>query len=270
MSEMFIDIAFNADDAKYKDNLDEVMQRSKRAGVIPIFIGTDYEKSKKIIELAKKYKTMCHVGHHPTTNTKYLCFKELLKEKEVISVGECGLDYDRLQFCGLEEQKCKFLRQIEIENYPFFFHSRNAHSDFIEIVKNRGVKGVVHSFTGTLVEAKELLDLGLYLGFNGCSLRTEEGMEIVKNVPVERILLETDAPYCSLKPSGPAYHMKKTFYENEKKLKRINEPMAVKWIAEVISGIKNIPMEEFEPIIFENTINCFGEKMRKAVNDFFH
>ncbi|XWW94837.1 hypothetical protein V2A60_002785 [Cordyceps javanica] len=132
----------------------------------------------------------------------------------LVALGEFGLDYDRLHFCGKTVQLHSFAAQLELAAaveppLPLFLHSRAAAADFARLLKDafgprlerlrRGA--VVHSFTGSLEEMRELLDLGLYIGVNGCSLKTEENCAVVAQLPLDRIMLETDGPWCEVRPS---------------------------------------------------------------------
>lgn len=132
----------------------------------------------------------------------------------LIAFGEFGLDYDRLHFCNKTVQLHSFAAQLQVAaslepQLPLFLHSRAAAADFARLMREafgprlerlqRG--GVVHSFTGSLEEMRELLDLGLYIGINGCSFKTEENCAVVKELPLDRIMLETDGPWCEVRPS---------------------------------------------------------------------
>lgn len=135
---------------------------------------------------------------------------------KVVAIGECGLDYDRLHFTPADVQRKHFATQLDLavqQKLPLFLHSRAAHADFVDILKPRIEQihsaltegyvaapsgdtqskrvGVVHSFTGTIDEAKELLDLGLFIGINGCSLKTQENLDVLEHVPLSRLMLET-------------------------------------------------------------------------------
>lgn len=127
---------------------------------------------------------------------------------KVVAIGECGLDYDRLHFCKADVQKLYFERQLDLVmkyKLPLFLHCRNSFDDFYDIVQRNLDKitngGVVHSFDGTIEQALKLIDLGFYIGINGCSLKTEEQLNVVANIPNERILVETDCPWCAIRPS---------------------------------------------------------------------
>jgi TatD DNase family protein len=132
----------------------------------------------------------------------------------LVAFGEFGLDYDRLHYCSKTIQLHSFAAQLDLSasikpQLPLFLHSRAAHGDFISLLKAKfGDKlerleagGVVHSFTGTIEEARELMDLGLHIGVNGCSFKTEENCAVVKELDLNKIMLETDGPWCEVRPS---------------------------------------------------------------------
>ena len=131
-----------------------------------------------------------------------------LESKEAglaVAFGEIGLDYDRLFLTGKEQQLKYFELQLDLAievQLPLFLHSRAATEDFESLVAKRlpqlPRKGLVHSFTGTLEEMKRLVDLGLDVGVNGCSLKTEENLAVVKELPLERLQIETDGPWVSI------------------------------------------------------------------------
>ncbi|KND94099.1 Deoxyribonuclease Tat-D [Tolypocladium ophioglossoides CBS 100239] len=135
-------------------------------------------------------------------------------QKHLVAMGEVGLDYDRLHYCNKAVQLHSFAAQLRVAaslepQLPLFLHSRAAHSDFVSLLKGafgdrleRLEKGgVVHSFTGTAEEMRELMDLGLYIGINGCSFKTAENCAVVREVHLDRIMLETDGPWCEVRPS---------------------------------------------------------------------
>jgi TatD DNase family protein len=132
--------------------------------------------------------------------------------------GEFGLDYDRLHFCGKSAQLHSFKEQLSLAaslkpQLPLFLHSRAAHEDFVALLKEAfGSRlerlekgGVVHSFTGSIDEMRELMDLGLYIGVNGCSFKTKENCAVVKEIRLDRLMIETDGPWCEIRPSHAGY-----------------------------------------------------------------
>lgn len=135
-------------------------------------------------------------------------------QQQLVAFGEFGLDYDRLHYCGKLLQLHSFRAQLSLAaslspQLPLFLHSRAAHGDFVACLKaafgerlerlDKG--GVVHSFTGTVEEMRELMDLGLYIGLNGCSFKTAENCEVVRAVRLDRLMIETDGPWCEVRPS---------------------------------------------------------------------
>ncbi|KAF4976692.1 hypothetical protein FZEAL_6672 [Fusarium zealandicum] len=139
-------------------------------------------------------------------------------KKHLVAMGEFGLDYDRLHYCSKTIQLHSFAAQLKVAasikpQLPLFLHSRAAHPDFVRLLKDAfGEKlerlekgGVVHSFTGTPEEMRELMDLGLYIGINGCSFKTAENCAVVNEVHLDRLMIETDGPWCEVRPSHEGY-----------------------------------------------------------------
>ena len=126
-----------------------------------------------------------------------------------VAFGEIGLDYDRLFFAEMEPQLKYFELQLDLAielQLPLFLHSRAASEDFERLLEPRLAKlpkkGLVHSFTGTIEEMQRLVALGLDIGVNGCSLKTEENLEVVKAMPLDRIQIETDGPWVCIVESS--------------------------------------------------------------------
>lgn len=124
---------------------------------------------------------------------------------QAVAFGEIGLDYDRLFLSAKEPQLKYFEAQLDLAveiQLPLFLHSRAASEDFEKLLGPRLAKlpkrGLVHSFTGTLEEMERMVALGLDIGVNGCSLKTEENLEVVKAIPLERLQIETDGPWVCL------------------------------------------------------------------------
>lgn len=158
------------------------------------------------------------MGCHPTRCNDFksdpdkyyaqLCSAIEQHRKKIVAIGECGLDYDRLHFCPADVQRTYFERQLDLVvkyKLPLFLHCRNSFDDFYEIIQRNLSKisngGVVHSFDGTIEEARKLIELGFYIGINGCSLKTADQLKVVAELPNERILVETDCPWCAIRPS---------------------------------------------------------------------
>lgn len=241
--------------------------------------GSDLEESKNAIKLAEEYPGLCYatVGVHPCQATAFEKYeggadglleelKKLVvegKEKGTVTAfGEIGLDYDRLHFCGKETQLKYFEKQLDLAcelDIPLFLHSRAAATDFEALLKARldrlPKRGVVHSFTGTLEEMQQIVALGFDVGINGCSMKTEENLAVVKEVPLERLQIETDGPWCEMRPSQASARftkdapplpkaVKKEKWSPEFMVKGRNEPCTIVHVAHAIAGVKEIETEE--------------------------
>lgn len=195
---------------------------------------------------------------------------------ECVAFGEIGLDYDRLMLCPKDVQLEYFAKQLDIAievGLPLFLHSRAAHEDFKDLLKKRLDKlpkrGVVHSFTGTETEMQELVELGFDIGINGCSLKTEENIEVVKKIPLERIQLETDGPWCEMRPTHASSKYTEAYEEQWKSVKKEkwvegalvkgrNEPCTIRRVAVAVAGIKDIELDDLTRIAWDNTAKMFG------------
>src|SRR3989344_4636042 len=243
---------------QYKNDREEMIKRALDGGVFMVCVGTDLETSKQGIELAQKYDGMwVTVGLHPNdldSELQITNYKLLLKEPKVVAVGEVGLDYYRTPEPEKQKkQKEVFEQFVDLAQKikkPMALHFRDSpkgssgrvHKDALEILP-KDIAGVSHSFTGNLNEAKEYINRGMYLGFNGIITflpagRQALGMydEIVKYAPLEQILLETDAPYLTPEP-----------YPGQR-----NEPAYVLEVAKKIAELKN---ELLEKVIEQTTKN---------------
>lgn len=167
---------------------------------------------------------------------------------------------------------------------PFFLHSRAAHSSFLSILRphlpNLPRRGLVHSFTGSLTEMRELVDLGFHIGINGCSLKAEENLAVVKEVPLDRLQLETDGPWCEIRPSHAGMKVLKDDSEAQRDMERFrkvkkekwedgcmvkgrNEPSQIVLVARVVAGIKGIGLEQVVEAAWHNSTGMFGLEDRE-------
>lgn len=275
----------------HPDDYVDVLKRAYDIGVEKIVItGGSLSDSKKALDLIRDDdRLFCTVGCHPTRcgefeSTKNITPAEYLQQLQdiavsnigkVVAVGEFGLDYDRLQFCSKDVQKQYFEQQFEISDstrLPLFLHCRNAYDDFLEILhrnKRKFDQGVVHSFTGTAEEALSLLRLDLFIGINGCSLKSAENLEAVKVIPPDRILIETDAPWCEIRPSHVSFNMLETRFASRKKerweknfsVKSRNEPRNIIQILEVLKTLYQMEKNELAETIYKNTCSFFKWKL---------
>lgn len=205
------------------------------------------------------------------------------RERRIVAIGECGLDYARLKFCSREQQIVGFQKQLdlaEVVQLPMFLHNRDTEGEFINIITQNIAKlpkgGVVHSFDGTLEEMEALTSLGLYIGINGCSLRTPESLEVVKCIPLDRLLLETDAPWCGIKNTHPGAALREIEFPNLKKkekyidghlVKDRNEPCMLQSVLEVVAAVRGVDKASLAEAVFKNTERLFfytGEEGGKA------
>ena len=241
--------------------------------------GSDLTESKNAIKLAEEYPGLCYatVGVHPCAAKTFEKYpggpNALLSELKTLALeskkagtatafGEIGLDYDRLHFCDKETQLEFFAKQLDLAvdlQMPLFLHSRAAADDFERLLKERLDKlpkrGVVHSFTGTLEEMQHIVQLGFDVGINGCSLKTEENLAVVKEVPLERLQIETDGPWCEMRPSQASAKflkdapelpkaVKKEKWSAENMVKGRNEPCTITHVAHAIAKVKELSAEE--------------------------
>lgn len=270
---------------KHESDLSDVLCRSWDSGVEKLIItGGSLEESREALKLAQSNSNLFStVGCHPTrcddfeksgNPDQYLKDLSVLIEEgkeKVVAIGECGLDYDRLNFCKKEVQLKYFEKQLSLSknhNKPLFLHCRNCFDDFYNILNNNRdefTTGVVHSFDGPLEYAKKFIDLGLYIGINGCSLKTDENLSIIKEIPSEKLMIETDCPWCEIKPTHASYKYISTKFPSVKKEKWVkgtmvkgrNEPCTIVQVLEVISGVKGENIDELGEQIFKNTMSVF-------------
>lgn len=191
----------------------------------------------------------------------------------VVAVGECGLDYDRLQFCDVPTQRAVFDRHFPLAaetGLPLFLHCRGAaFPDFLDALRrhpNSFRTGVVHSFTGTAAERDAVLAMpGLYLGVNGCSLKTLDNIEVVRGIPLDRLLLETDAPYCGIRGTHAGVgHVTSVWAAKDKKkweagatVKGRVEPCHIRAVAEVVAATRGVDVDVVARAAWNNSMAVF-------------
>lgn len=251
-----------------KDSIDIVKQRIARAIEGYKINGINYgvEKflsiSNSLKEIPKNIKLIehvpelyCTIGVHPHCAKDINKIEDLdilkmflSKNKKIVAIGECGLDYDRM-FSPAEKQKEVFIRQIEIAkeyNKPMYLHCRGegAFEDMIDILNERQYfRGVVHCFTGNIDQAKKFIGMGFYLGITGWIYDEKRNKDLYdalqRFIPINRIMVETDAPWLSIDKT------------------RKSEPVDILLIVERIAQIKNIPYDDAFTIITKNTHDIF-------------
>jgi TatD DNase family protein len=236
--------------SQYDGDREEMIKRTLDGAVGMVCVGVDLESSEKAIELADKYDGIwAAVGLHPNDNLdeefdseKY---KKLAQNKKVIAIGEIGLDYYRTPEIEKQEiQKKRFELQIQMAkelNLPVIMHCRQAYDIAFEILKNNTIGGVAHSFTDTWENAEKVFDLGFHIGFNGIITFTEQYDEIVSKSPMDRILIETDAPYLAPVP-----------YRGKR-----NESLYAIEVAKKIAKLKNVSVAEIVEQTTNNAVKLF-------------
>lgn len=257
-----IDIGLNLTHDSFAADLDAVLQRAQAAGVQRMIVtGSDVEHSRSAFHLVEKYPDMLRstAGVHPHhaanyRNTDRGVLQKLSSDPLTVAVGECGLDYFR-NFSPHADQERVFRLQLELAvevRKPVFLHQRDAHDEFIAILRDylpRLSGGVAHCFTGDAAQARDYLDMGLYIGVTGwiCDERRGESLrEAVGHIPLDRLVIETDAPYLlprDLKPK-PASHR--------------NEPMYLPQVLRRLAACRGESPESIAAATTTNALRLFG------------
>lgn len=253
----FFDIGVNLTNKRFHQDLDDVLQRAVEVGVSGILItGTCELESAAALSLAEEYSEhcWCTAGVHPhdaanVSDDFINSLKHLASQDKVKAIGECGLDFNR-NFSPQDKQIEVFSRQLQLAQdlaLPVFLHERDAFEQQVEILQQYSdLQGVTHCFTGTIEQMHRYLDLGLYVGVTGwlCDPKRGESLrEAVKELPLEKLMIETDAPY--LIPKGlPG----KT---------RRNEPCYLPYIASAIAELKGVSIEAVAQASTQNAKSLF-------------
>lgn len=189
----------------------EVVERTLSKGVGMVCVGTNLDMSVAAIELASRYEGLyASVGLHPNDELDGLYdereYEKLAAHSKVVAIGEVGLDYYRTPSPEHRRtQRVRFISQLAMArrlSLPVIIHCREAHEDMAAVLLNEGVgmKAVVHSFNGSVGQARTYLNGGFFLGFNAIVTYSQEYEEMLKFVPLDRIVLETDSPYLAPAP----------------------------------------------------------------------
>ncbi|WP_234123430.1 TatD family hydrolase [Clostridium hydrogenum] len=211
---MIFDSHAHYDDEQFDEDREKVISELKENGIIGVLnCGASLQGARNSVRLSEKYDFFyAAVGLHPEfadkVDEKVINeLKELSKNNKVRAIGEIGLDYYYEENPPREVQKKAFIRQMELAkelNLPVVIHDRDAHGDTLEIMRSfPEVKGVVHCFSGSVEFAKECLKLGYYIGFTGVVTfkNAKKAVEVASEVPLDRILVETDCPYMAPVPN---------------------------------------------------------------------
>lgn len=275
----YIDIHSHVNFKAFDEDRDAVIARALENDTWVINVGTQIDTSRAAVALADKYTEGVYaiIGLHPIhtgasfhdekelgeggkeftsrgENFDKDAYRELLKNPKVVGIGECGLDYYRMDEESTEKQKKAFVAQIELANEfkkPLMLHIRNnpkdnshdAYSDSLELLKQHAkVKGDVHFFAGSTEVAKAFVDFGFTISFTGVLTFTHDYDEVVRQTPLDMIMSETDSPYITPVP-----------YRGKR-----NEPLYVQEVVKKIADIKGLPLEEVAETLFQNAKRVFG------------
>ena len=243
------------DEALYKD-LDNVISRAQKVGVEKmVVIGWDEASSKLAIKLAEQYDFIyAVVGFHPENifdiNDEILYSTlELYKHPKVVGIGEIGLDYHWTEEPEKRElQKEYFVKQIEFAKkvgLPISIHSREAFYDTVEILKKHKPLhgGVMHCYSGSAENINDIINLNLYIGLDGPVTFTnaKTPKEVAAEVPLERLVVETDCPYLSPHPLRGT----------------VNEPANISLIIDAIADIRNMSKKHLLDVLYQNSCKLF-------------
>ncbi len=248
-----IDIHSHLNFPEFGADREEVIAKLKAEDIATITVGTGLKTSREAVELAEKYEHLwATVGIHPHEAGEAHDLAELLelaKQPKTVAIGECGLDYFKLTNEEIKQkQKELFLAQIQIAREvgkPLMLHIREAYDDVLAILEqHKDVKAHAHFFAGDWVIAQRFLDLGHTLSVTGVITFTTDYDEVIKNVPLESLMLETDAPYVA-----PVPHRGKR-----------NEPAYVEHVARRVAEIKGLTFDEVVQATTQNAKRVFGVK----------
>jgi TatD DNase family protein len=247
------------DDKSYKNDLKSVVERANDAGLKAMMVvGTGLESSRRAVTISNIYEGLyASVGVHPhdaerCDEAKLMQLKQLAKDPRVKAWGETGLDFNRM-FSPRDDQERWFIRQLEISRemeLPVIFHERDTQGRFLEILNDHwepNRMGVVHCFSGNIIELEAYLALGLCIGITGIvtiKSRGQQLRQLVRRIPAERLVVETDAPYLTPTP--------------ERNKHRRNEPAFVRTVLLKLAQVREEAPEQLAETIWNNTCRLYG------------
>ena len=252
------DIGANLTHSSFRDDLDAVLDRARAAGVATIVVtGTSVEESGHAAALAASRDVYATAGVHPHHAREcgehtIPALRTIATQPKVVALGECGLDFNR-NYSPHPDQEKWFVAQLELAaelGKPLFLHSRDAHPRFAEILRHHRVgKAVAHCFTGEAAELRAYLELGLYIGITGWICDERRGkhlVELVKAIPADRLLLETDSPYLTPRDLHPQPRARR------------NEPALLPHIARAVARARGEAVEALAAATTRNARAFFG------------
>lgn len=276
---MLIDSHTHVNFSAFKDDWEKTIERALKNDVWMINVGTKFETSKRAIEIAEHFAdgVFASAGLHPShlekreidpceeggipikTKPELFDKKEFLKlasSPKFVAVGECGLDYFRIDGSLRsideikEKQKDELGKQIDFAlkiKKPLILHCRDAYQDLLSILRNyfsegKKERGIVHFFSGSLPEAVDFIKLGFLISFSGVVTFTKDREVIINELPLDKILIETDAPYAAPVP-----------YRGGR-----NEPLYVRYVAQKIAAIRDLKFEDIAEVTTQNAKRLFN------------
>ncbi|MGN0534871.1 MAG: TatD family hydrolase [Eubacterium sp.] len=247
MYQNIFDTHSHYDDEKFSPDREDLLKSLQSQGVsLAVSCGCDIETTQFNFDLAQEYDFMYFAaGFHPecledASLDDLKIIEKFAKNKKCVAIGEIGLDYHWMS-SSKQVQQDFFEAQIDLAkkmDLPVIVHDREAHGDTLDILKNTKPKGVVHCFSGSKEMAREIIKLGMYIGLNGVVTfsNARKSLEVVKEIPLDRLVLETDCPYLAPVP-----------FRGKR-----NDSSLIPHIAEKIGSVLNMDTQELLNITAEN------------------
>lgn len=246
----------------FDDDRDELLMRMHKEQDVRAIVcpSENMQSAAECVELAGKYDFVyAAVGIHPCCADSWEDrfsdeLRRMLADEKAVAVGEIGLDYYR-RTDNKDIQKHAFAMQLELaeqEKYPVVIHDREAHGDMYDMLRHYKPEGVMHCFSGSVELAREALNMGLYIGLGGSvtALNAVKPVEVAKYVPLDRLVLETDAPYLIPRP----------FRTGKEKCRR-SESWMIRSVAEFITDLRNVDVESLLEITARNAAQLYRVKI---------
>lgn len=251
---MYFDTHAHYDDKRFSEDRDEVLGAMHAAGVSLILnAGSSMPSTRLSLKLADKYQFVyASAGVHPhaaksMTDETVIELEKLLKHKKAMAVGEIGLDF-HYDFSPRDVQRKRFREQLELARAvkkPVIIHERESLQDTLEIIRDyRDLTGVFHCFSGSWETARIILDMGWYLSFTGVITfkNARKALEVIENMPTDRLMIETDSPYLAPEPMRG----------------KRNSSLFLPYIAQKVAEVRGISPEEAAALTMENGLRFFG------------